>query len=827
MENTSPLHYSIHIEPDLRRFQFTGSLLLKLNMEEPADSITLNVLELAVWSCLIDDEGEKRSCRFSVDTEKEELTVHLPGSRSGELSLEIEYAGYINDKMAGFYRSRYEKDGETKYLAVTQFEESDARRAFPCFDHPRYKAVFYIEMVIDRNLEAIANGPVEREEDREDGKKLVKFQATPKMSTYLVFFGVGEFDIVEEQRKTLYRVAAVPGNGKYGGFGLEFGWKSLEYCEDFFDIPYVFPKLDLIAVPDFAFGAMENWGAITFRENLLLHYPGITSRAGELRICEVVAHEVVHQWFGDLVTPSDWMYLWLNESFATFFAYGIVDHYYPEREVWQEFIDSQTDRALERDGLLKSTPIEIGGGAHVIINASTAPIIYSKGGSVLRQIKGYLGDDGFRRGLRHFLKKFEYGCAASHDLWEALESASEKPITRIMKSWIEQEGHPVVRIRRNGSKLHFSQKRFTFLPNDSEQLWSVPITVRVFGAGGGERTLTTLLEDSDGDMEVGDAAVCKVNDGQAGFYRVMYESSEDLEGLGEKISGKQLSSEDRWGVQNDLYAFVRSGDYSLAEYLAFLSHYEEEDAFLPLTSIAENLYNAFLVLKSPLRETVAERGKSLIELALGRIGFEPASGEMPAVTTLRDRLLFPAALFGSKKTADFAADSFAALERGDAIHADIRKSVMQIGALNGGGEALDWLTRQFKTAESEHERMNVLAAISRFRERELIEKALRFSLEEVPGRNRYIPVAGMGSNPGAASFLWDWYTENIEPLEALHPIHYERVVAGVVPVAGMDREEEIKTFFQDEARRGKISEDVLGLALEKLAINSRMRDTGT
>ena len=379
MKQIKPVNYNIHIEPNLENFKFSGNVDILINALEPVGSVSLNILDLAVGNCKVQIDSGFVDCSFSVNLVKEEIKISLPGEITGRFTLRIDYVGEINDRMAGFYRSRYISGGKEKFIAVTQFEESDARRAFPCFDHPVKKATFDLEMVIDKGLTAISNCPVKKEQRIDNGKKIVKFLQTPRMSTYLFFFCVGEFNFLDDAGEVLVRAATLPGMLKYAGFGLEFGRKSLEFCEEYYGIKYPLPKLDLISIPDFAFGAMENWGAITFRENLLLHYPGITSKAGEERICEVIAHEIVHQWFGNLVTPSDWKYLWLNESFATYFGFGIVDKYYPEWDIWEQFLYTQTGAALNRDALHETIPIEIPGGEHVVINSSTAPIIYNNG----------------------------------------------------------------------------------------------------------------------------------------------------------------------------------------------------------------------------------------------------------------------------------------------------------------------------------------------------------------------------------------------------------------------------------------------------------------
>jgi tricorn protease interacting factor F2/3 len=773
-------------------------------------------------------DGEFKACPFLVDPEKETLRIMFPEEMAGDMNLKIDYVGQINDRMAGFYRSRYQTEGEERFIAVTQFEESDARRAFPCFDHPVKKATFDVEMVIDKDLVAISNGALIEETSFGQKKRLVKFERTPKMSTYLLFFGVGPFEFIEDQGEVLFRLAAMPGMTRYGGFGLDFGRKSLEFSEEYYGIKYPMPKLDLIAIADFAAGAMENWGAITFRENLLLHHPGITSKAGEERICEVIAHEMAHQWFGNLVSPSDWKYLWLNESFATYFGFGIVAHYYPEWEIWDQFLSGTTDVALIRDSLHETFSIEIPGGEHVVINASTAPIIYSKGGSILRQVEGYIGHEGFKAGLRHYLKQHEYGCASSHHLWEALEEASSQPVTRLMKSWVEQPGHPVVEVKREGGRLHFTQKRFTFLPNTFEQQWLIPINIELFYENGKRDQVSILMEERDSHLEIGEDVVAyKVNLEQTGFYRVCYQDSENLDALGSKVSEKVLSPEDRWGLQNDLYAMVRAGKAGLSGYLDFLSHYAHEDVYLPMTSITGNLYHAYLIMEGGDRERIATLGRSLIEGLLEKIGYEPTEDEKHTVSILRDQILWHAAVYGSDRALAFASDKFQALCHGEeAVHADIMKSVMRIGALTGGSEAHRWFQERFQSTESEHDRMNILMAMGSFKERALIEKVQQYILDTVPARNQFIPVGVLSSNPYACEHMWEWYTGHLEKIEQFHPMHYERVIASIVPMGGLGREREVKTFFEDYISKKDKARDVIKLSLEKLEANSRMRRSG-
>ncbi len=824
MNVVHPIRYALRLEPDLVHFRFSGQVVIELQSRQPVEQVVLNVLELAVWSCKLQMDDKNIPCIFQINPEKEELKIDFPETLSGTFVLTIDYQGWINDKMAGFYRSTFETNGQTRYIAVTQFQESDARRAFPCMDHPSQKAVFDIKMIVDADLVALSNGPVVEETPLAGGKKQVQFESTPPMSTYLLFFGVGEFHLTDHDTDPRVRSVTLPGRDPYGGFGLEFGRKALEFCETYYQIPYALSKMDLIAVPDFAFGAMENWGAITFRENLILHYPEVTSKSGEMSICNVIAHEIAHQWFGNLVTPSDWKYLWLNESFATYFAYGVVDHFHPKWQVWDQFLLGQTAPAMGRDGLNDTCAIEIPGGEHVVINTSTAPIIYSKGSSILRVVQGYIGKDDLRKGLQHYLKAFEYKNAASHHLWEALEETSGKPVTALMKSWIEQPGHPLVQARRNGRDLMLTQKRFTYLDNTSNQTWQIPVTLAIYDETGDSRTISILLEETSTRIDLGAACVAyKVNAGQTGFYRVAYRTPEDLAAIGQRVAGKDLSPEDRWGLQNDLFAQVQSNAASIDDYLAFLNNYLEEDAYLPLSSMADNLFRAYLVFDGPRQEAIGSFGRSMLEKTLSAIGYLPLPDETLTMSLLRDHILWYAVVYGSNPAVVFAADQFEKLLQGGSIHPDILKSVLMAGALAGGTDTLKWLIRRFESCDSEHERLQILTALGCFRDVDLIHKALAYSLEKVPGRNRFVTITAAAANPYATGFMWQWFVDHVDPLEALHPLLFERVIAGIVPVAGLSNPEDVNTFFSQYLDQKPLLEAVVRMSLERLEINRRMR----
>jgi tricorn protease interacting factor F2/3 len=823
MAEITPTHYRLRLAPDLARFSFEGQAEIHLHATQAAAEITLNAVELAIWECRWLRGREPLACSFRLDPRSEELKVTLPQAASGEIVLRIDYTGRINDRMAGFYRSRYAHGAETKFIAVTQFEESDARRAFPCVDHPGRKATFDVELEVDRRLTAVANTEIKAQELLENNRKRVIFERTPRMSTYLVFFGVGEFEVLQDHFDARVRAITLPGQQKHALYGLEFGRDALHFCEAYYAIPYPLSKMDLIAIPDFAFGAMENWGAITFRENLLLHHPETTSKAGEERICEVIAHEIAHQWFGNLVTPSDWRYLWLNESFATYFGYGVVAHYHPEWEIWPQFMNGTAASAMTRDGLLENYAIEIPGGEHLVINTSTAPIIYSKGASILRQIEGYIGPENFQKGLRRYLKTHAYGCAESRHLWEAFEAVSDRPVNALMQSWIGQPGFPLVRARREAGTLVLTQHRFTYLPNDAAQNWLIPINLSLFDASGAERTQTVLMDRPEVRVGLGTAVGYKLNARQTGFYRVQYEEAGNLEALGERVRAKSLPPEDRWGLQNDLFALAMSGAASIDDYLQYLKFYQGEDAYLPLASIAGHLSLIHLVVGPGRRQGIAALAGPWFEAVLDRIGCLPRPDEAQTVTILREQLITDTVQYGCVPIEAFALKQYEALKRGAGVPADIRRSVMQAAAWCGGAEVFDWLDRRFQSAASEHERLNVLNAMGGFRTAKEIARALDYVLTTVPPRNKFIPVVALASNPHALDILWEWYTAHVGQLEEFHPMLYERVIAAIVPTAGLGRTAPVREFFERYGRRTDKARDVIRLSLERLEIHERMR----
>jgi len=821
-----PVHYTLHLEPDLEQFTFQGRTEIEILSKDPTEQIVLNAADLALTSCQVQKEGQELTCAFSLNPEREEVTIALPepmGGDSNGIHLTVEYTGTLNDQLRGFYRSKYEHDGQERYIAVTQFEERDARRAFPCIDDPGKKATFDVEFLIDNDLTGIANTAV-KEEILQGEKKLVRFERTPRMSTYLLFFGVGEFEFIQDDSaKPVIRVAATPGKVQYGDFALQMGRKALTFGEEYTGIAYPISKCDHIAVPDFVFGAMENYGAITYRENLLLLYPGITSREGIKNMASVIAHETIHMWFGDLVSPAEWKYIWLNESFASYFTTVITDHYYPEWELQDAFLVEGRVNALERDALLETVPVELPGDEAIHIDPSSAPIIYRKGASIIRMLVDYLGEERVRAGINHFLEMYKFDCATSQQYWEAFEQATGEPVGAFADSWVYQPGYPIVQVRRVGNELHLAQRRFTFSPHTSSQTWVIPVNILVYLRDGETQTIHTLMREETATVPIPEETVAfQVNHGQAGFYRVQYEKP-DLDQLGRLIKEGKLSAADSFGVENDLFALVRSGAFALADYVTFIGDcFSQEDRFLPLLDISENLMTLYLVVESR-RDEIAGVGRPIFEQALEEIGLEPQPDESLQVSSLRSELLWSAFTFGSGMAAEFGAAQFQALLDGKAVHEDIRSSVLRIGAVAGAG-AFDYFAKKLRAADTpEPEKVSVLDAVGYLRDREKLLAALELNLNEVPKKNQVYIVTGAARNPAAIPFMWQWFVDHLEDLAQFLPGQFARTIVGLAPVCGQGKEPEVKQVLTGLEKKHPRAQGTITMTLEILDIYSRLR----
>lgn len=813
-----PINYELEFEPDFAKFKFRGKEKIRVKISKPTKQIVLHSAELEINSCTVIWNEKKLKAKVRLDEKNEELILSLPEKISGKAMLVIDFVGTLNDKLVGFYRSKYEYKGKEKHLATTQFEAADARRAFPCWDEPEAKATFDVSLVVDNNLTAISNMPVISK--KRLGKKTVfRFDRTPIMSTYLLYLGVGEFEFLQGKLgKTLVRIVTTKGKKQQGKMALVFTKQFLSYFQKYFKIPYPLPKLDMIAIPDFASGAMENWGAITFRETVLLYDPKTSSTDTLQHIAEVVAHELAHQWFGNLVTMKWWNDLWLNESFATFMATKAVDKIYPNWDFWDQFLISEMTGGLSLDSLKSSHPIDVDVKSPADVRQIFDEISYNKGGSVLMMLEDFIGQETFRNGLHSYLKKHEYSNATTEDLWNSLGAASRKPVRKMMDTWVRQIGYPIIDATVVDSKIKLSQKRF-LLEGDSKQQrgrWMIPISVRME-----DKTITKMMDNSTAIPY--DGRWFKVNDGQRGFYRVKY-GEDSLEQLGRLIEEKKISNLDRWSIHHDLTALVMSNQYPLKHYLDFVRHYEEEDDYVVLSDIVgflNFLYVAFSGEK--FWDEIKEFNHYFMSMIFQRLGWDSVKGEKSTYALLRSTLINSLGKLDDKEIHNESQARFSHLLRTNSLNPDLRSPVYSTVAWNGNLKTYQQLVNMYRKASTQEEKVRFLGSLSNFKEKQLLAKTLAFTLsKDVRTQSLFVPIARMVANPYGKDLVWPWIRKNwkglVKKFGVGNPL-LNRIIGSVSVMSDMKKEKEIRRFFAKHHVPG--TEMKLAQSLERIRIHAK------
>ncbi|MEM2146243.1 MAG: M1 family metallopeptidase, partial [Candidatus Jordarchaeaceae archaeon] len=443
--------------------------------------------------------------------------------------------------------------------------------------------------------------------------------------------------------------------------------------------------------------------------------------------------------------------------------------------------------------------------------------------SILRMLVAYLGEDQFKKGVQNFLNKHKFSCATSKDFWAAFEEATGEPIKEFAECWVYQSGYPMIEVKRKEKELILEQQTFTFIPHKSDKCWLIPVSILLFFEDGKTGIISTSFKDKAMHISTpGKVVAFKLNTEQTGFYRVKYEK-EMLNKLGQLIKEKKLSEMDSFGVESDLYALVKRGDYTLTEYLNFLEKFFElEDRFLPLLDISKNLREAYLIVESK-REQIGSLGRKILENALQKIGFEPKDEDGLQVAIIRDILLWTAYAFGSQKAAQFGAKKFQDLLDGKKIHPDILSSTLRIGAATND-QAMDYLMKRVLEEDTpELEKVYSLNALGCLKDKQKVLTALEFNLEKVPKKNRNQMISMAVQNLAVTDHMWQWFLDNLKKLEQLHPIHFERVINSIVPISGLGKEKEVKKFFEQYMEKNETAKDTIKMALEKLEVNSKLR----
>jgi len=820
-----PQQYDLTLEPDVERSVFDGVVKITCDVRTKTNVVELHARDLLLGSATFTPSEARNGPRVASEiiVKARETRVVFRFEEAlpiGRGVLEMNFHGTLNDQMHGFYRSEYlDSKGNKRHMATTQFESIDARRCFPCWDEPARKAHFAVTLVYPAGLTALSNMPPSRSEVRADGRREEVFDTTPKMSTYLLAFCVGDFECVSGVTKggTTVRVFAVPGKSGQCAYALDCGIRALEFYNDFFGVPYPLPKLDMIAIPDFAAGAMENWGLVTYREVDLLCDLETASVAQKQRICIVVTHELSHQWFGNLVTMAWWDDLWLNEGFANWMETFATDKLEPSWQLWETFVVDQQCRALELDGLRNShaiqVPIERAEEVEEVFDA----ISYSKGGSVVRMIYALLGPEDFRKGLTTYFTRHAYGNTETSDLWQAWADVSGKPIADMMGSWVEKKGYPVLKVindpLEDDASIEVEVEQHLFVadgsqnPTDASMYWVVPVFAGS-DSGGTPPVLMDKISQKISCPCARGASWLKLNFGQNVPMRVLYPASM-LSRLAGAIQEGAFSAEDRAGLLCDAPALCAAGFQAPEVMVQLLERFggEGNDKVWKQLSAVLRTIDRLMVQSMDMKVCEAFRrfAGELVDSAFHKVGWQSPTGESDNCKHLRGILVSLLAQFsancstvvaeGKSRCAAFFTDRAS-------LSADIRRGVFAISMqAEGFQEVYEPLISVHNSTDDAAIRMDIYAALAVAPSAALRARTLDWALKgDVRSQDlTNIPSFVAASGRDGAEAVWAWIRDNYDVIVARFGSSV-KLFGGLVQASGAnfvteERANEVEAFW--------------------------------
>ncbi|XP_042203152.1 puromycin-sensitive aminopeptidase-like [Homarus americanus] len=837
-ENVKPTHYKITLQPNLVKCVFHGSQEVDIEVKEATKQIKFNTLDLTLRDIKVKlSSGEDlvpASTEISTTNEMVTLTFEetLP---IGSAKLSVAFDGELNDKMKGMYRSRYTSaSGEERYSAVTQFEATDARRCFPCWDEPALKATFDITLVVPCDRVPLSNMPEISRTPYESDPNLhvVKFATTPLMSTYLVAVVVGEYDYVEDTSSDGIKVRVYTPMGKQeqGKFALEVATKVLPYYKEYFNIAYPLPKMDLIAIADFSVGAMENWGLVTYRETCLLVDPHNTSASQRQWIALVVGHELAHQWFGNLVTMEWWTHLWLNEGYATFVEFLCVDHLFPEYDIWTQFVTNTYIRALELDCLKNSHPIEVPVGHPSEVDEIFDDISYSKGASVIRMLHSYLGDEDFRAGMKKYLTRHQYGNTYTEDLWTALSEASSKPVAEVMSTWTKQTGFPMISVasHQDGDNrvLTLTQQRFLAdgSTGDNSQ-WMVPINIST-EKNPSKAVQEVLLEGKTTQVVlegISENTWVKLNPGTVGYYRTQY-TPELLTQLIPAMRTNCLPPLDRLGVFDDLFSMVQAGHTSTVEVLKVLRAFEDERDYTVWSAVHNCVARLNQLLShTEFHPTFAAFVRHLFAKIGQKLGWEAKPGEKHLDTLLRSLVLGQLGLYGDEAVVAEAKKRLAAhVAATTTLPADLRSPVYKTVVSQADEKTYDQMIKLYREADLHEEKDRISRSLGATRDPNLIQRVLQFAMSnEVRNQDTIFVIISVAMTAPGRSAAWAFFKKHHQELVDRYEGGYlvTRLIKYITEnFATEEMAAEVETFFRERQIPG--TERTVQQSLETIRLNA-------
>ncbi len=757
-----PSAYRIFLTPDLEGATFAGRVEIDVHVAQSTPRITLHALDLALGAATLAAASKTyRSADPTYDEKFQTATFTFDEALpEGEATLEIAFTGVLNDLLVGFYRSTFTgDDGRVHTIATTQFEHSDARRAFPCWDEPSYKATFQVNLTVPSDLAAYSNSPETSSTDLGNGWRTVTFAPTMVMSSYLVAFVVGPFEETPaiDVDGVAMRIIYPLGKGHLTEMALDAGAFALHFFADYFAIPYPGDKLDMVAIPDFSFGAMENLGLVTYRESLLLIDPATASLLERQRVAEVIAHEIAHMWFGDLVTMEWWEGIWLNEAFATFMATLCVDAYKPEWRMWVDFgIDR--DAALQVDGLHSTRPIEYEVVSPEDTRGMFDVLTYQKGGSVLRMLEQYLGDTTFRDGIRQYLRTHAYANTVTTDLWDALEAASGQPVREMMNTWILQGGHPLVTMADG----RLSQQPFSYGPARTQSAigssWLVPVLTRSLDGA----TLTRQLLGETA-LEVRDAAPVVVNAGGSGVYRTRYGRAE-LEALSSRIA--ELEELERATLVADAWAGLLAGQITWDAFLTTARGLGDQDEPNPWGTVASAVGLAHRALEGAPRDTLVAQVRELFVPQFERLGWDAREGEGELAGQLRATLIATLGIVAEDPAVQ--GEAVRRFESGE-LDGDLARSILRVVAHQNRPGDYETFLERYRQAATPQEEQRYLLSLGDFADVDTARATIERCFTEFRSQDAPLVLGVLSANALAGPTVWRELTSRWDEAIATFP----------------------------------------------------------
>jgi puromycin-sensitive aminopeptidase len=825
--SVTPSHYAIELRLDPTAPTFDGTEDVTVEVHEPVTEIVVNGKDLTVRSgAVVAGDGSTVEIAKAVpDPSAGRITLELPGELAvGGYTLRLAFTGKLSDLMEGMYRSRFTDDaGQEHVIITTHFEATDARRNFPCWDEPDLKASFQMTLVVPEDLTALTNTPEIGREPADPGFVRVRFDRSIVMSTYLVCVVVGHLGLTEPSfaGPTPIRVACRPDRLHLAGYANEVGAYALDWFGEYYAIPYPEQKLDQAAIPDFAQGAMENTGLVTYRETLLLLDPAQASYVEQLDVAETVAHELAHMWFGDLVTMRWWNGIWLNEAFATFMSYLCVDAMEP---TWTVFDTFQTIRmtAFEVDALASTRPIEFPVESPDDASGMFDTLTYTKGGAVLRMIEQWLGPDVFRDGIRRYLAAHAYANTETHDLWDALAEASGEPVRRIMDAWIFQKGYPAIEVHLEGDTIRLAQRRFAPAVPQDETTWPVPLIVRQ-ATPEGERVEHVLVESAGLTLPLAHPdALVVANAGSSAFVRTFYD--DELRGrltarLEELIPGERQS------LVDDAWAAAVAGRATVSSFLDVAAGFAGETAPSVWQTIITGLAWCDRFLDGPPRERFRDYVRTLVRPALERLGWDPRPEDGELDRDLRGDLIRTLGVLGDDPETQAMAREAESLSRtSGGVDASVAAAAVEVVAFSGGEEAFEAFRARMQEAPTPQEQDRYRYALARFRDPALMERLLALAVsDEIRPQDAPFLLARAEANRDLGAIAWhhvrDHWDQLLPRFAASNVIH---LAQGARTITAPELVAEIQAFFAEH----DIPQNHLSLvqAMERQRVMAAMRE---